>query len=334
LTPKHPYHRHAEVTHYLAWHGRQPVGRISAAINRRFNDYYNSRIGFFGFWETIKDYEVASALLDKARDWVKDRGMAVLRGPGQYSNAIHERQGVLVDGFQYPPTMESTHNPPYYDEFLKRYGFHKAKDFYAYTLDIQTPIPTRLSRLERQVRLRREIETRPVNPKKFIDEVRLIMKIYNDSWTQNWGFLPVTEAEAVILADSLLPIVDPGLIHLAFVGGEPAAVLGAFPDPYFALRPHWHWYGDSDLLRVVRLFLIRRHIPNFRVMLFGIRPGFRRLGIEALLFAEVKRYAMRGGYRKCEASLLLEDNHLILSTLEFMGARKYKTWRVYDLLLE
>jgi len=334
LTPEHPYHRHAEVTHYLAWRGGQSVGRISAAINHRFNDYHNSRIGFFGFWETVKDYEVAGALLDKARDWVKNHGMAVLRGPGQYSNTIHERQGVLIDGFQHTPTMELTHNPPYYREFLERYGFHKAKDYYAYTLDMQTPTPSRLSRLERQVRLRREIVTRAANPDKFLDEVRLIMQIYNDSWTHNWGFLPVTEAEAVILADSLRPIVDPGLIHLAFVRGEPAAVIGAFPDPYYALRPHWRWYGDSDLVRIARLILTRRRIPRYRLMLFGVRPGFRRLGIEALLFAEVKRYATQHGYRKCEASLILEDNHLILSALEFMGARRYKTWRVYDLLLE
>ena len=147
LTREHPYHRHADVTHFLALRGEQPAGRVSAAINHRFNEHYGSQIGFFGFFETGKDYEVAELLLDRARDWVKERGMKVLRGPGEYSNATHERQGTLIDGFQYPPTVELTHNPPYYGEFLERYGFHKAKDYHAYVLDVQTPVPPRLKKL-------------------------------------------------------------------------------------------------------------------------------------------------------------------------------------------
>jgi len=334
LTQKHPYHRYAEVTHFLAWRDGEVVGRVSAAINHRFNEYYDTNIGFFGFFEVIHDYEVAKALLDRARVWVEGRGMTVLRGPGEYSNATHERQGILIDGFQYPPTVELTHNPPYYSEFLERYGFRKAKDYYAYILDVQTPTPPRLIGLAQQARLRRDIKTRPLILKNLTSEVRLITEIYNKSWPQNWAFLPITDEEAAALADSLRLVADPGLIRFAFVQGEPAAVLGALPDPNYALRPRWHWYGDSDLVRVARLLRIRRHIPFIRLMFFGIRPGFRRAGIDAILFSEVKEYATRRGYRKCEASLLLEDNHLILSPSEFMGARRYKTWRIYDLPLQ
>ncbi len=334
LTREHPYHRHAEVTHFLAWRGGQPVGRISAAINHRFNDYYGVRIGFFGFWESIEDYQVAKALLDQARQWVKSRGMAVLRGPGEYSNTSHERQGILVDGYEYPPTVELTHNPPYYGEFLERYGFHKAKDYHAYIFDVQTPSPPRLEGLVEQVQRRREIETRPLIFKELSSEVRLIVNIYNDSWSKNWGFLPITEEEANALANSLRLIVDPGLVRFAFVQGEPVAVLGFFPDPYYALRPRWRWYGDSDLVRIARLLWTRRHIPRTRLMFFGIRPGFRQLGIDALLFHEAKEYAIQRGYLKCEASMLLENNHLILRASEFMGGHYYKTWRIYDLPLE
>ena len=319
---------------FLAWQDGKPVGRISAAINKRFNDHYDAHIGFFGFFEVTRDYEVAKALLDRARVWVEGRGMTILRGPGEYSNATHERQGILVDGFQYPPTVELTHNPPYYSEFLERYGFRKAKDYYAYILNVQTPIPSRLKKLAERVRLRRDIETRPLNLKNLLSEVRLIVKIYNEAWAQNWGFLPITDEEAVTLVNSLRPVADPGMIRFAFVQGEPAGVLGAFPDPYYALRPRWRWYGDSDLVRVARLLWMRRRIPFIRLMFFGICPGFRKLGIDALLFSEVKEYAMQRGYQKCEASLLLEDNHLILSPSEFMGAQRYKTWRIYDLPLE
>jgi GNAT superfamily N-acetyltransferase len=334
LTRHHPYHRHAHATHFLAWRDGKPVGRVSAAINERFNAHYNARIGFFGFFEVVRDYEVAKALLDRARVWIKNRGMTVMRGPGEYSNATHERQAILIDGFQYPPTVELTHNPPYYSEFLERYGFKKAKDYYAYIFDVQTPTPSRLEKLAEQVRLRHDIETRPANLKNLVSEVRLIVKIYNEAWAQNWGFLPITDEEAVSLANSLRLVVDPGLIRFAFVNGKPAGMLGALPDPNYALRPRWRWYGDSDFVRVARLLWMRRRIPLVRLMFFGICPGFRKLGIDAILFNEVKEYAIQKGYQKCETSLLLEDNHLILSPSEFMGAHRYKTWRIYDLPLD
>jgi GNAT superfamily N-acetyltransferase len=332
LNRRHPYHRHAEVTHFLAWRDGEPVGRISAAINKRFNDYYDVHTGFFGFFEVIRDFEVAKALLDRAGVWVKDRGMNVLRGPGEYSNATYERQGILVDGFQYPPTVELTHNPPYYSEFLERYGFTKAKDYHAYILNVQTPTPSRLEKLAERVRLRRDIETRPANLKNPLSEVRLIAKIYNEAWAQNWGFLPITDEEAVAaLGNTLRLVADPGMIRFAFVQSQPAGMLGALPDPYYALRPRWQWYGDSDIVRMARLFLMRRRIPIIRLMFFGICPRFRKLGIDAILFHEFKEYAMQRGYQKIESSLLLEDNHLILRPSEFMGAQRYKTWRIYDL---
>jgi GNAT superfamily N-acetyltransferase len=201
-------------------------------------------------------------------------------------------------------------------------------------VDIQTPAPTRLERLKEVVRSRRDIETRSINLKELSKEVRLVVKIYNEAWGQNWGFLPITDDEADMLVDSLRLVIDPGLIRFAFVKDEPAAVLGLFPDPYYALRPRWDWYGDSDLVRILRLLWMRqRKVPRTRLMFFGVRPGFRRLGIDALLFSEVKEFAIKRGYRTCEASLLLEDNHLIVSPAEFMGAKRYKTWRIYDLPL-
>jgi hypothetical protein len=132
LTPEHPYHQNADVTHFLARSGKRLLGRVSVAINHRFNEYHNSSIGFFGFFETANNFAVAHALLDSARDWLGARGMDIMRGPGGYSTATHEpNQGILIDGFNTPPTIELTHNPPYYGEFLERYGFAKVKDYHA-----------------------------------------------------------------------------------------------------------------------------------------------------------------------------------------------------------
>jgi len=334
LTPQHPYHRHAEVTHFLAWQNGKPVGRISAAINHRFNEYYKVKIGFFGFFEVIHDFSVAQGLLDKARNWIKGHGMTVMRGPGEYSNATHERQGILIEGFDYSPTMELTHNPPYYQEFMEKYGFKKAKDYYAYIMEVQAPPPSRLADMAKFFQKRRQIETRQLVMKNLLQEVRLIVKIYNECWSQNWGYLPIMEEEADSIADSLRLVADPGLVRFAYVKGEPAAVMGAFPDPYYALHPQWHWYGDNDFIRVFRLLKLRRRIPRIRLMFFGIRPDYREIGIDAILYNEVKEYARQRGYLNCETSLLLEDNHLIISPSEFMGAKRYKTWRIYELPIE
>lgn len=333
LTPANPYHRHAEVTHFLARRDGEVVGTVTGAINRRFNDYYQSRIGFFGFFETIEDYGVAEALLDAARAWIAERGMTVMRGPGQYSCATHERQGVLVEGFEFPPTVELTHNPPYYADFLDRYGFAKAKDYVAYTLPVQQPPRPALHRLATEARERHRITTRPVVLKNLRAEVEQIIDIYNDAWSENWGFLPVTQKEADALADSLLPIVDPLLIRFAYVHGEPVAVLGALPDPYWCLRPRWKWYDDGDLVRTARLMAQRRRIPRVRLMFFGIREAYRRLGIDAVLFDELMAYGRTRQYTECEPSMLLEDNDLVIRASAHMGGHEYKRWRIYDLAL-
>ncbi len=334
LTPAHPYHRDAEATHFLARAGRRLLGRVSAAVNRRFNEHYHARIGFFGFFETTDDFAVTKGLLDRARDWLKERGMEVMRGPGGYSTAGHEsHQGILVDGFDTPPTVELTHNPPYYGQLLERYGLVKVKDYHAYLIEIDGMPDERLERIVSQVRARRQIETRRIDLSHVREEVDRIVTIYNEAWENNWGFLPLTDAEAEAMAASLKLVADPGLMRFAYVNGELAAVLGALPDPNVPFRPRWNRLFDTDFMRVTRLLLTRRHIPRIRLMFFGVRPRFRNQGVDAILFHECLAYARERGYRTCEPSMLLEDNDLILRASEAMGGRRYKTWRIYEMPL-
>ncbi len=335
LTPAHPYHQSAEVTHFLVHSGRGLLGRISAAVNQRFNEHYNTRIGFFGFFDTVEDYNVARLLLDSAREWLAKRGMEIMRGPGGYSTATHEsQQAVLIDGFGTPPTVELTHNPPYYGEFLERYGLVKAKDYHAYIINISDGPDERLQRIVDAVRTRRQIETRKIDLSQTRAEVDKIVSIYNEAWADNWGFLPLTDSEAGAMADSLKLVADPGLLRFAYVDGELAAVLGALPDPNVAFRPRWSRWRDTDTVRVARLLRTRRHIPRIRLMFFGIRPQFRKLGVDAVLYHEVLGYALAHGYEQCEPSMLLEDNDLILRASAFMGGHRYKTWRVYEMPIQ
>ncbi len=331
LTPEHPYHRDADVTHFVARDGRELLGRASAAVNRRFNDHYKTRTGFFGFFDVAPRPDVARALLDRAAEWVKARGMERLMGPGGYSNATHEaNQGVLIEGFTYPPTVELTHNPPYYAEFIEQSGFTKAMDYHAYRILISDGPSQRLRPLADAVRRRRSIETRPIDMKKISAEVDLIVQIYNEAWSANWGFLPLTESEGAAMASSLKLVADAGLMRFAYVDGELAAVLGALPDPYVPLRPRWNRVQDADLVRALRLVRTRRRIPDIRLMFFGVMPRFRRLGIDAVLYLEVLEYAIKRGYKTCEPSLLLEGNDLILRASSMMGGAHHKTWRIYE----
>jgi hypothetical protein len=334
LTPNHAYHRHAEVTHFMAWRGKEPVGRISAAVNRVFNEYHHSSFGFFGFFDVINDYEVARTLLDHARNWVAERGMTVLRGPGEYSNATHERQGILIDGFEYPPTVELTHNFPYYQEFIERYGFQKAKDYVAYFADRNTGQIKLIRRLAQTASKLIKYESRPLEMKRLREEVRLIVHIYNEAWSQNWGFLPITDEEADALADTLQLIIDPSLIWFAYVNGDPASVMGIIPDPNIALRPRWRWYGDSDMIRVARLLIMRRKIKHLRGFFFGIKPKYRMTGLPAILADSVIDNLLKKHYFSCDASLLLEDNDQIIKVVQMFGGKYYKRWRIYDLPLK
>lgn len=335
FTPEHPYHRIAEVTHFLVRRDGRAVGRVSASVNRRFNEYHGTRLGFFGHFEVEEDFEAAAALLDAAREWIASREMTAMRGPGEYSCATHERQGVLVEGFRFCPTVDLTHGPPYYAGFMDRYGLSKAMDWVAHHIDASEFPSERVKRLADGVRRREgeRLTTRVADLTRFTDEVRLIADIYNEAWAENWGFLPLTLDDADAVAESLRPIVDPGLVRFAYVDGDPVAVLGGIPDPNWALRPRWRWYGDSDPVRLVRVFAMRRHIPRVRLMFFGIRPAWRRSGIDAVLFDEVFGYAIPRGYKEGEPSMLLETNHMIIRPVEAMGGREYKRWRIYEMQL-
>ena len=333
LTPEHAYHRTAEVTHFMAWRGRTPVGRVSAAVNHRFNEYHNTAVGFFGHFELIDSTEVAEELLDRAREWLSARGMVVMRGPGEYSCATHERQGVPDRRLRYASHGGAHPQPAVLRRTAGSVRHAQGQGLPRLSHGRPAAATARLSELVEKVKQRRNITTRAFSMAALRSEVRLVVELYNEAWADNWGFLPLTEEDADSLEDTLKPILDEGLVRFAYVDGEPAAVLGAFPDPYYALRPRWKWYGDSDPVRMARLIRLRRHIPRVRLIFFGIQPEHRRLGVDAVIYDEVKQYAMKRGYQTCDISMLLEDNYLVLRASSFMEAERYKTWRIYDLAL-
>lgn len=328
MTPSHPYHRNSETTHFVTYREGIPAGRIAVAINHRFNEHYNVQTANLCFFESVNDPCIAETLFNAVCNWSRNKGMTTLQGPMSYSNAAFQR-GILIEGFQYPQTMETYYNPPYYAELFEHYGFEKAKDYYAYITDTSNPSIPRLRKIAEYVIKRHDLFIRPINTSDFLNDIRLIMQLINESFTKNWGVIPITYEEICTMAKSLQLIVDPGLIRLAFVGNRLVGVAGAIPDINYALKPGWKWYEDFDMVRMVKLLLKRKRIPYAKGLFFCILPEFRNMGIDASLIYKCAEYGLNHGYRQIEVSLVLEDNNPAMHIYNTLKGQKNKCWRVY-----
>lgn len=323
---RHPFHQHADVEYFLAWRGDEVVGRIAAIVNHRHNEFHGEKTGFFGFFECIDDGDVARALLDTAEAWLRERGMERVYGPESFSTNEESGLGLLVDGFDKPPVIMMAHTPPYYPRLVEGAGYVKAKDLLAYWLDDQRP-PERLVRGVERLRQAERVKLRTLNLKDFAGEVARIKDIYNSAWERNWGFVPMTDAEFDHLARQLRPVVNPRLCAIAEVDGEPVGFALALPDFNQALK---HVNGRLFPFGIFKLLWYRRKIDTLRVLTLGLKPGYRQKGIDAMLYLHIFREGVAAGFKQAECSWILEDNWDMRRGLERMGARVYKTYRIYE----
>jgi hypothetical protein len=330
---KHPFYaggRTAEAELFLAWEGRRAVGRVAAIINRAHDRAHGERAGFFGFFECVDRPEVARQLLSAAEAWVGERGAEVVRGP--MNPSTNYECGLLVEGLDRPPVLMMTYNPRYYVDLVEGCGYSTAKDLYAYLSPVHGASLERLERIADRTRRRNPgLVTRGARMKEFGSEVRLAKEIYNSAWEDNWGFVPVSDAEFDWLAKELKPVVLPELVRFAFMDDEPVGVLLCVPD--------WNpVMGDLDgsplrhPLRTLKHVLRTRaeNLEGLRLILLGIKAGFRDRGIEGVLLGEGLRVAIDTGYEWCEYSWILEDNELTKRAVRLMGGDLYKVYRVYE----
>jgi GNAT superfamily N-acetyltransferase len=325
LTPrKHPFHQHAEVQYFLAWRGKDVVGRIAAVVNHQYVQFQKEASGFFGFFESLNDPAVAAHLLSAAEHWIAERGMKWIRGPMNFST--NEECALLVDGFQSPPTVMMPYNPSYYAKLIENAGYTKARDLLAYLLDDTTP-PERLVRGVERLLNGQDIVIRPINPRRFKQEVEILSDIYQSAWERNWGFVPMTKAEFDHFASQVRWVADPNLCLIAEVRGEPVGFALALPDYNQALR---HINGRLLPFGLFKLLWYKRQINAARVLILGLKPGFRRRGLDAMLYLRLWQEAPRNGYPVVECSWILEDNWDMRRAMERMGGRIYKTYRIYE----
>ena len=327
---KNPFFEHAEAEYFLAERDGQVVGRIAAISNHLHNDTHGDRVGFFGFFESIPDQAVASALLDAAAQWCRERNHDVVRGPASFS--VNDECGLLVDGFESPPALMMPHNPPYYIELLERAGFTKAKDLWVYqggSEEQYVPVPERLARGTELIRQRQGITLRSLDLKNFQHEVERIKELYNAAWEKNWGFVPMTEHEIDHLAAQFRPVVIPEMVPMAEKDGKLIGFGIALPDLNVVFRRHRSgrlFPMVLDLLWSLKMKRIRRA----RILLLGVLPEYRGKGVDAMLYHWIWT---KSGDRKIywgEAGWILEDNPAMNASLEKMTFRVYKTYRLYD----
>jgi len=324
-TEKNPFFAHSEIRHFLARRDGQAVGRISAVIDCNYNDFQNEKTGFFGFFEAENDREAAAALIDTAGSWLKERGMERVLGPANPST--NDTLGLLVDAFDQPPVLHMPYNPDYYSDLLEKAGCIKAKDLYAYYMEDITPLAEKVRRVADIIRRRNHITIRSLNLKKLLDEIELVKVIYNDAWTPNWGFVPWTDEELEHLAQELKRAVIPELVLFAFVNGEPAGFSLSLPDLNQALI---HTNGRLLPFGLLKILWHSRHIDLLRILALGVRRKFQNLGIDAVFYYETYTRGTARGFHKGECSWILEDNLNIRNTMENLGARIYKTYRMYE----
>jgi GNAT superfamily N-acetyltransferase len=324
----HPFHQHADVGYFLAEHDGRAIGRIAATVNHRHNEFHQEKTGFFGFFETIADAEVAAALLGAAADWLRSRGMERIRGPMNFStNEEDSSPGILVDGFETPPVVKMSHNPPYYGSLVEAAGYHKGVDLLGYWLEGLDP-PERLVRGVERLARRAGVTVRSLDMKHFDRDVASIQQIYNAAWARNWGFVPMTEAEFDTMTKELRPIVDPHLCLLVEAEGEAVGFSLALPDFNRALRKLRR--GRLLPLGIFRLLWEKRRIQQLRVLTLGFKPGFQHIGLGTLLYLRTWQIGTGRGYCAAEASWILEENLDMRRPLENMGGRLYKRYRVYE----
>lgn len=332
-SPRNPWFEHAEARAFLAWRDGRVVGTISAQVDRLQPDEGGRKLGYFGQLEAVDDARVFQALLDAARQWLLEQGCGLMRGP--YDLGINQSCGLLVDGRDSPPMVMMGHAPGYYAERLLEAGLQPVMDLLAYLLAPDFPAPRAMTRLLERIGSR--IRFRPMDFSRYDQETSLLRLLFNDAWSDNWGFVPLTEAEFHATGRELRQIIRPGYTCIAEVDGEPAGFIVALPNINELISDL-----NGRLLPLGWLKLLwrlkRTAATTARVPLMGVKRAHQRGPLGAAIsfgMIDQVRHALHAdGIREVELSWILETNQGMNSLVEAMGGRLYKRYRMFQQLLE
>ena len=332
LTPsKNPFFEHGKIQPFIAEDAEgKIVGRIAAIINGMHLKKHNDGNGFFGFFESVEDYDVAKALFDRSVEWLKKQGMTGVRGPTNPS--MNDIAGLLVEGFDREPALMMPYNPPYYQEFILEYGFSRAMTMWAYYVHKKYVQIDKIRRGVDIVRRRNpSLSIRTLDLSRFEEEADAILRIYNEAWSQNWGHVPMTQREFQSLADMMKQVVDPNIVFIVEDDGEPVAFTLALPDMNRALRH----VKDGRLLPLglPKLLAYSKFggVNECRNLLMGVMPAYRGRGLDAMMNLELITRGPEHGYDACEMSWVLDANQVLKNSLDAMGAVIDKQYALFEI---
>jgi hypothetical protein len=331
LNPKkNPLFDHAEGTIFLAYKNGKCVGRITATIDHEHLARYNDATGFWGFFDTIDDDEVARELLARAEAWLRGKGMKRARGP--ISMSINEELGCLVEGFDTPAVFMNPHHHPYQSALIEKAGYAKLKDFFGWHYTVGE-LNTRAKKGHAEILALPEVKSRTVSLKDVERDVGIIVDVFNDAWCDNWGFVPATKKEVAKMASDFKLILEPGITRIVTIDGEPAAVAVALPNLNEIARDLDGKLFPFGLLKLLYRLKVTG-AKSARLIILGIRKKYRHVrkyaGLSAFLYAELNDSGKKLGIEWGELGWTLEDNGPVNAGIRMMGAKPYKKYRVFD----
>lgn len=324
----HPFYIRNEIQTFLAYRDGAVCGRVAAIVDRGFIEYHKEERGFFGFFDCRDDPEAVRGLFDAARGWLAERNLRAIRGP--MNPSMNYTTGLLVDGFDSPPTFLMTYNPPYYARLLEEYGFRKSQDLFAFYGDIHMlpGITEKLGPLFQQIVDRFHVTLRPMDKRNFRKDVEIFLSVYNRALTKTWGFVPFSEAELRHVAAGLQWLIIPELCMAAEIEGRVVGVVFGIPDYNPRIKKI---DGRLFPFGFFRLLRNRRQIKRIRLVSTDVVPEYQRTGIGLALMGGLAPNGVAWGLQEAEFSWVLESNSLSRGSLEKGGAKCGKTWRIYDL---
>jgi GNAT superfamily N-acetyltransferase len=321
---KNPFYEHARVELFLACRDGEVVGRVAAIDDDNHNRIHDDDLIFFGFFEA-NDHTAAEALLSRVEEWGRRLGRSAVRGP--VNPSMNDGAGFQINAFDTDPYVMMPYNPPGYPRYVEDAGYRKAKDLYAWLFERDQALGEKIGRLAKRVRARYDPVVRPVDMKRYDEELALVKKLYNEAWEENWGFVRYTEAEFDHLASELKPVVDPDLAVFVELEGRVAGMAVCLPDVNQVLK---RARGRIVPFGIVAFLRRKKLVDQLRLAILGLMPEYRNKGLETVLVDELYEHAMSKGYRRCECSWVLEDNRAMNRALEVSGAKLYKTYRIYQ----
>ena len=323
----HPFYDDGAIQTFLAYRDGEVCGRVAAIINGAHNRRAEEKRGFFGFFESLDDQQVASALFDAAAAWLRDQGMTAIRGPTNPS--LNYECGLLVDGFQTPPTFMMTYNPPYYGKLIEGWGFQKAQDLLAFWghIDMISGLDRKLFFIANEAKQRFNVNLRGMDRSRFREEVEMFLRVYNSSLVGSWGFAPLSAAEITALAAGLKHLIAPELLLVAEVDGKPIGVCLGLLD----YNPRVKAIGGRLFpFGFIKLLRNKHELKKMRVISINVVPEYQRWGLGVVLLGGLIAPIQKWGIHEAEFSWVLESNNLSRSSLEKGGAKLDKTYRIYD----